>query len=63
MAEKHSVVATVSRGGRLRIPREVLERLHLKDGAQIVFFLREDMLATLVAPVASAVQAPDPKWN
>ncbi|MGI0066853.1 MAG: AbrB/MazE/SpoVT family DNA-binding domain-containing protein [Thermoplasmata archaeon] len=60
-AEKaHSVVATVSKGGRLRIPQEVIDRLDLKDGKQIVFFLTANRTAALVATGDSAISAP--RW-
>jgi bifunctional DNA-binding transcriptional regulator/antitoxin component of YhaV-PrlF toxin-antitoxin module len=60
-AEKgHSVIATVSSGGRLRIPKEVVEQLHLKDGQQIAFFLRTNRNdAALVAPVPNLIEPPD----
>ena len=55
---QRTIVATVSRGGRLRIPREVIERLCLADGEQIAFHFPEGKDVALVAPVSTLVSPP-----
>jgi hypothetical protein len=55
---QRTIVATVSRGGRLRIPREVIDRLQLADGEQIAFHFPEGKDVALVAPVSTLVAPP-----
>lgn len=58
MANPEPVTATVTEGGRIRIPAEVLKHLHLKTGQQIIFFLKEESDAALLAPLADTVNVP-----
>jgi len=58
MAPPEAVTATVSEGGRIRIPSEVLKHLHLRPGQQVVFFLKEGRDAAVVTPLSSAVSVP-----
>lgn len=58
MPNPEAVTATVSEGGRVRIPTEVLRHLHLQPGQQIVFFLKEGRNAAMVAPLSSAISVP-----
>lgn len=58
MPNPEAVTATVSEGGRIRIPTEVLKHLHLRPGQQIVFFLKEGRDAAMVAPLASSISVP-----
>lgn len=60
MPEATPVAATVSRGGRMRIPQPVLKALGLSDGDQLVFFVRPGHAAALVTPAAEAFR--EPKW-
>lgn len=51
--------ATV-RGGRLRLPAAVLQGLDLKDGGELVFFIKEGR--ALMAPLAERVVS-EPSWD
>jgi AbrB family looped-hinge helix DNA binding protein len=58
MANPEPVTATITEGGRIRIPAEVLRHLRLRAGQQVVFFLKEGKDAAVVAPLATALSVP-----
>lgn len=53
MAHQEPVTATVTRGGKLHLPTKVMQTLNVKEGQQIVFFLKEGK--ALLVPFSSAL--------
>ena len=57
---RYRLVTATVRGGRLRLPVAVLQGLDLKDGGELVFFVKEGR--ALIAPLAERVVS-EPSWD
>jgi bifunctional DNA-binding transcriptional regulator/antitoxin component of YhaV-PrlF toxin-antitoxin module len=53
------VAATVSSGGRIRIPQRVLNELGIKDGEQVVFFIHPEKPMAIMARFSSVAKTPE----
>lgn len=62
-AEKSvTATCTVNNGGRARLPRRLLTALDVRDGDQLVFFLKEGKKAAIVCKLDDAIRPEAVKW-
>jgi bifunctional DNA-binding transcriptional regulator/antitoxin component of YhaV-PrlF toxin-antitoxin module len=56
MEAHEPVTATVTRGGKIHLPAEVMRSLDVKEGQQVVFYLKPGK--ALIQPIASVLAKP-----
>ncbi len=56
MDAQEPVTATVTRGGKIHLPAEVMRNLDVKVGQQVVFFLKPGK--ALVQPMSAVLSKP-----
>ncbi len=57
------VVATVTKGGRIRLPEMVKDWLKIEDGEQVVFYVGKDQSFAVVVPAQEAINEPPVTFN
>ena len=53
MEPSEPVTATVTKGGKVHLPSSVMRSLHVKEGQQIVFYVKPGR--ALIEPISAAI--------